>query len=485
MTGFAAHITLQAPETVMPAPFRASPAAIIDRVPSIESQNGVLALEHKRVKVDIAFITPGMFVAQLDRSWLESPFAVHGFEISDEGQIHLLRKFCKYVYIDVVRSSLDDKQILAARASRTDDPFSQPASQRQVPPSNGAGGFIGGLMRRLGLNGSRAASESDEKRYHTMVSAKKEVRNATAAYGHAIEQMNEILADVKNGAGVNVDKLRDAVSPMVDSIVINPDAMSWLCYLRNRADGGLCLTVTSAVWAVILGRHLGFERYALINLAMGGSLLDIGNTNIPESIVRTAGPPSEDEEEILRMHVEYGVKIVKFAPGINDDIIAMIQCHHERHDGSGYPNGLVGNDIPAFGRIAGLVNCYDVMITDKRYGTPKSSYDAIRELNSLGGKQFQNELVQHFVQAVGMFPTGSLVELHTGEVAMVVEQNQARGLRPRLMIVLDKDKERLASGKYLDLSKVPDSGTKRKARWIVNGYEAGAFDIDPKRAFFE
>ncbi len=162
----------------------------------------------------------------------------------------------------------------------------------------------------------------------------------------------------------------------------------------------------------------------------------------------------------------------------------MISCHHEYHDGSGYPQALKGEDIPIFGRIAGVANYYDHLISDKSYVPAKSSYDAICELNLLAGTKFQKEVVNSFVQTMGMFPTGSLVELNTGEVALVMEQHKVHRLRPRLMRVLDKDKQPLDSGKSLELSRVPDSGTSRKARWIVKGHVASEFDIDLRNYVF-
>ena len=446
---------------------------------SVRDRIGVFALLHKRIKVDIAFITQGMYVAQLDRSWLETPFTMRGFEITDQEQIKLLRKFCKYVYIDVTRSSVPKEDILEAHASEVRDPFSQPVHQSNAKRSNGRG-----LLARLGLGGRSAAAPNQPHSYRTRVAVRKEIPNATAAYGHVRESTSEIIKDVKYKRGLNLDRLKEAVTPMVESVVRNPDAMAWVVYLRNDGNFDPCISINSAVWAVIMGRYLGFDRRGLINLAMGGVLLKLGNILIPESLLSKDGPPTDEEAEILKNHVKYGVKIAGTAAGINDDIVMMIGCHHERHDGSGYPNELAGEDIPVYGRIAGLVNCYDEMISRKPYGAPKSSFDAICELNGLAGTRFQKELVEHFVQAVGMFPTGSLVQLNTGQVGIVVGQNQVHRLRPKLMLVQDEKQQPLSSQKMLDLSKVPSEVGKRKARWINKGHEAGAFGIDPGKYLF-
>ena len=161
----------------------------------------------------------------------------------------------------------------------------------------------------------------------------------------------------------------------------------------------------------------------------------------------------------------------------------MIQHHHERHDGSGYPKGLAGADIPVFGRVAGLIDCFDAMTTKRPYAPARSAYDAVRELNSLSGTAFQRELVEQFVQAVGMFPTGSLVELNTGEVALVIEQNRVRRLRPKLMLLLNADKTPVSRHALMDLKAKPAGGDEDEARWILRGLEPGAFGLDPKDYF--
>ncbi len=123
------------------------------------------------------------------------------------------------------------------------------------------------------------------------------------------------------------------------------------------------------------------------------------------------------------------------------------------------------------------------MITARVYAPAMSTYDAIRELNAQSDKLFQRELVEQFVQAMGMFPTGSIVELNSGEVGIVIEQNKIRRLRPKIMLLLDSNKEPLKKHKTIDLRKLPSDAGNSKSRWIVQGHEGGAFGIDPKDYF--
>jgi HD-GYP domain-containing protein (c-di-GMP phosphodiesterase class II) len=303
------------------------------------------------------------------------------------------------------------------------------------------------------------------------------------AYDTAATVMNEVLGQLQKGDGLDSAKLKVAISPMIDSVMRNQDAMAWLVQLRKRDAYSYHHSLASSVWAVILGRHLGFDRTGLDTLAMGGLLLDLGKAQIPAEILQKPGPLEDIERRIVEKHVAVGAKLVRTTPGVNADVIAMIEGHHERHDGSGYPKGLSGADIPVFGRIAGLIDSFDAMTTKRPYAPAKSAYDAIRELNGLAGTAFQRELVEQFVQALGMFPSGSLVELNTGEVAIVIEQNRVRRLRPKIMLVLDARKQPRASHETLDLRKVPDGASQEGARWITSGLEPGAYGLDPKDYF--
>lgn len=433
----------------------------------------------KRIKVDTAHITLGMFVAQLDRSWLETPFIERGFVVAQSDQIGLLRKFCNYVYIDVERSALPEKDILSAhqQSAAVRDPFSETfiVQRRALRVDRSVRGFFK-FLRRLNPVGRGQGTGT--------VSTRDEAPAAAAAFGTACEHMRAVLTGVKKGRQPDIENLLGAVTPMVDSVMRNADALAWYGALRKREEGNFSYTMTTAIWALILGRHLGFERHRLMDLAMGGLLLDIGNTRIPRSIGAKDGPLTAEEQEIMQMHVAYGVDLVKKTFALGDDVLDMVRCHHERHDGSGYPAGISGEDIPIYGRIAGVIDCYDSIISKRPYADPKCACDAVRELNMLAGKQFQSGVIEQFVQAIGTFPSGSLVELNTGEVAIVVEQNRQHRLRPNLLMVMDENKQPVRMNKILNLSKVPGTGEHRRARWITGGYADDSCDIDPMDYFF-
>jgi len=441
-------------------------------------------LLNKRTKIETANLERGMFVAQLDRPWLETPFLFQGFEIREDSELKTLRQFCRHVYIDITRSSLPRERVLKALERRDHESAlrSVVGGARAAPPASLASRLMRAVTR-LDPTGAIAARVGAHREYRNQVPTGREAPAAIRAYDGAVAAMEEVLAQVRSGGGIDADKVRAAVQPVIDSILRNQDAMAWLVYLRQPEEYSTHHSIAACTWAVILGRHLGFDRDGLETLATGGMLLDVGKARLPQALVAREGSLTVDEMNRMRRHVQQGADMARLTPGIKADILAMIEGHHERADGSGYPRGLKGADIPVFARIAGLVDSYDAMTSHRPWAAAKSPYDAIREINSLAGTQFQKEMVEQFVQAMGMFPTGSIVEMNTGEVGIVVEQNRVRRLRPKVMVVLDELGAPLVASRTVDLDRCPAGQGEEGACWIVRGHEAGAFGLDPKNYF--
>ncbi len=435
-----------------------------------------------RRKVDTADLECGMYVSQLDRPWLETPFLFQGFVIQDDKDLKQVRQCCRHVYVDVTRSTVPEARIRHSgqKAQQYGKVLQAQKPVHAKPPSLQWRLFD--AIARWDKTGT-LASRFLTRQYRNAVPTQVEAKPARAAYDTVTTVMNEVIGQLRKGNRLEAEKLKVAISPMIDSVMRNQDAMSWLVQLQKRDEYAYQHSLASSVWAVILGRHLGFDRTGLDTLAFGGLLLDIGKARIPAEILQKPGPLDATERLMVQKHVDVGVKMVRTTPGVNADVIAMIEGHHERHDGSGYPKGLAGADIPVFGRIAGLIDCFDAMTTKRPYAPAKSSYSAIRELNMLAGAAFQKELVEQFVQALGMFPTGTLVELNTGEVAIVIEQNRVRRLRPTLMVLLNADKSPRRNHHTIDLRKVPAAADEEGAYWIVSGLDPGAYGLDPKDYF--
>jgi len=378
-----------------------------------------------------------MYVSELDRPWLETPFLFQGFYIRNQDEIDALRNHCRSIVVDT--------------HIENDSPA---ADERPV------------------LRPERRPAEA-------IRGLKGEIKQASGIHKAVYTSVEEVMDELRNAGKLNVQRLEMAVEPMVDSVLRNPAAMS--CLMRIRRKGGYLHShsLASSVWATMLGREIGLDRDALRVVALGAMLLDVGKTRIPEKLLSKPGKLDPAEIVLMRRHVEFGMDLLKQAGDVDARVLDMVAHHHERHDGSGYPAGLDGNEIPVFGRIAGVVDTYDAMITSRPYASTQSSYGALRQLRSLAGVQFQAEIVDQLTQAIGMFPTGTLVLLNTGEVAVVTAQSRIRRLRPEVMIILDPEKRPLADYRVVDLNQMSPTADDQTSLWIESGLEPGAFGVDP------
>jgi HD-GYP domain-containing protein (c-di-GMP phosphodiesterase class II) len=238
--------------------------------------------------------------------------------------------------------------------------------------------------------------------------------------------------------------------------------------------------VRSSVWAITFGRHLGLRKERLENLAMGVLLSEVGYTRLPTEILTSKERLSAEESDIMKQHVDYSVEILKSIKGINEDIVWTVRTHHERFNGSGFPKGLRGNQIPLLGKIAGIVDYYDSITTPRYDEQALSPAAAMAQLHNMRDEEFQAELVEEFIQAIGIYPTGTLIELSTGEVGVITEQNVDRRLRPKVMLILDRDKQPVKKTSEIDLlmyTKTADG----KPVDIQKSLPDGAYGIDLTR----
>jgi HD-GYP domain-containing protein (c-di-GMP phosphodiesterase class II) len=168
--------------------------------------------------------------------------------------------------------------------------------------------------------------------------------------------------------------------------------------------------------------------------------MDVGKVRLPKELLTKSAPLTQEEAAIMRKHVAYTVEILRKTKGINEHVINIALTHHERYDGSGYPNGLVGMQTPAYGRMAAIIDCYDAMITTTPYRNAIPEHKALQNIYNLRDKAFQQELVEQFMQCMGVYPTGSLVELSSGAVAAILSQNAQQKLKPKVLLLLDENK---------------------------------------------
>jgi HD-GYP domain-containing protein (c-di-GMP phosphodiesterase class II) len=206
--------------------------------------------------------------------------------------------------------------------------------------------------------------------------------------------------------------------------------------------------------------------------------MDIGKLKLPKTLLNRPGRLCIDEFDMIRDHVRLSLNMIADTSHLSKDVYELIANHHERVNGKGYPHGLRGNDIPLFGRIAAIVDCYDAISSNRSYAKAISPAEAVRKLYEWREVDFHAALVEVFIQALGIYPAGSMVELSTGEVGVVMSEYRARRLRPKVMVILDKDKRLLAEFPTIDLYLVTKNQDGEDIN-IKQSLEPGSYGVDP------
>lgn len=420
-------------------------------------------------KVNVEDLELGMFVSGLDRAWLESPFAVQGLLIKSEEDLATLRALCKYVFIDVEKGE--------QREERRGSPRARPPEHERRRHSREA---RSNPIKRARLDKARLLPGRELTSYRDQSDWQTEYRHATAAVDTLSVEVRDVYSALARGGAVDMLSVKRSAEPMIDSVARNPDACIWLARLRQLDDYTYQHSVATSIWAVAMGRQLGLPRQDLRTLAVGGLLFDIGKLQVPPELLHSPERLEGDDLEQVRAHVHHGAQFITSSGTLNNDIIAMALHHHERHDGSGYPDGLKGDDIPIFARIAGIVDTYDALTSDRSYARGQSPSQAIKYLHDVRDSEFQAEFVEEFIQAIGIYPAGTLVELSSGEVAVVVSEYRTRRLRPRVLLLLDGDKQPLQAPRMVDLLEVTEDASGRPLE-ILTSLAPGAHGIDPSR----
>ena len=424
----------------------------------------------KTLKVVVSDLDVGMYVSSLDRSWLDTPFVTQGFFIETQDDITQLRELCDFVYVDSRRTS--DK--LKSPARRLLEKANRNQSRRA--PSDDRAARVP-LANRPRIPLEQIFCDRKLKPYTDERAWEEEHPWAQRALNALIGDIDSIYTKVHEGDRLNMVKLRKSVEPLVDTVSSNPDACLWVSRLKQHDHYTYQHSLGAAILAVCMGRQMGLQRYDLRSLAMGCMLMDIGKLRVNPELLQTNRQLTDEEYAEVANHVSHGLEILDECGVLNQDVIDIVAHHHERYDGSGYPAGLRGDSIPAFARIAAIVDTYDAVTSQRQYANAVSPTDAIKILYSARDQDFQAELVEAFIRAIGIYPAGTLVELTTGEVGVVVAEYRTRRLRPKVLMLLNARKEKLVRSRVVDLQKeaLADDGTEVK---IARSLEPEAYGID-------
>jgi HD-GYP domain-containing protein (c-di-GMP phosphodiesterase class II) len=206
---------------------------------------------------------------------------------------------------------------------------------------------------------------------------------------------------------------------------------------------------------IAFARFLGMDEADIVRAGHVGLLQDIGMLDVPQEVLQKVTRLEPAEFKIIRAHVVRGREVLAATSSLPDEVAQIAARHHERYDGSGYPDGLKGDALGVIGAMAGIVDTFDALTVKRPYAEAMSPSNALNLLFRMRGRSFHPKLVEQFIRCIGYFPVGSVVELSSGEIGVVVAHNAEQRLQPKVMVVRDAHGHPLRPQKFLNLAKLP------------------------------
>lgn len=398
-------------------------------------------------KITIEQLRPGMFIADLGADWMEHPFVRNQFAVRDEETIRkIAASGIKAVYIDPAKG-LD---------------VADAPTEHEV-------------RKEIEAELFRVATEEAPVR---KVPIAEEIGRAQKVQGEANKIIHNIMNDIRLGKQVQVEAVEPVVERLTESILRNSGALLSLCRVKSKDDYTFQHSVSVCALLVAFCRAAGLDHETIHLAGVGGLLHDVGKVKIPDEILNKPGRFTDEEFLLMKNHVVESRKILDVTPGISQISIQVAHEHHERHDGSGYSQGLKGEEISLMGRMAAICDVYDAITSNRVYHTGLAPHEALRKIFEWSKFHFDPVLVQQFVRAIGIYPVGTMVELESGRIGIVLEQSEASLLQPLVKVFYDAKRMQYIPPAQVDLAKPMGQGGADK---IVGHATPEKWGIDASR----
>lgn len=286
---------------------------------------------------------------------------------------------------------------------------------------------------------------------------------------------NRILTQTFEGKPIHVSELDDLADDMIESVLLDSDALHCVSALRNKDEYLLEHSVNVATLLVTFGKHLGLPKETLKQMAIGGIIHDVGKIKVDDKVLHKPARLTPEEFEHMKLHQVYAKEIITTVTGLSDVSRDVCLMHHEKLDGNGYPAGLKGDEIPLHGRMSCIVDIYDALTADRCYKQGMSPAEAFKILLSLTPNHLDKELVYKFINCIGVFPVGALVELSDGRVGIIWTSNSHEPLKPEIKCFYSRKYHRFVDVSFVDM--------KTTKLTIKKAIAPSQLEVDPKPFF--
>lgn len=400
----------------------------------------------KRIAVDD--LRPGMFVEELCGSWMDHPFWRARFVLEDPADLQRVRDSgIREVWIDI------------ARGADVDGAAATTAVTREQADAE--------IDRRL----SRAAEgEAPGRRslQDEILAARRIVREAQPA---VISMFNE----ARLGRAIDQHSAQDLVQTISQSVVRNPGALLSVARLKTADQYTFMHSVAVSGLMIALARQLGLADDEVNEAGMAGLLHDLGKARIPNQILNKPGALTDPEFAAMKRHPGIGHELLRAGGGSSAGVLDVCLHHHERVDGSGYPDRLAGDCISVLAKMGAVCDVYDAITSNRPYKAGWDPAEAVRKMAGWASSHFDPRIFQAFVKTVGIYPIGSLVRMESGRLGVVVEQNPSSLTLPQVRVFFSTRSNLRIAPELIDLSRrdVRDRIASREdpARWSFSDLE--------------
>ena len=379
-------------------------------------------------RIAIEQLIPGMFIVEMDVPWYRTPFFSHKRLIKDQHAIQLMKQHgIRMVTIDTSKGS----DLPSEPSTNTQHAARQHSTNPDVPVP------------------------PDQKAERTP-EAKSEDHSVALIYAQAQEAVERIFEDLERGIPPSPEATKAIVSNVLGQVLNDRAAMATQVTIQKIKHFDSSLTahaLDTCILSLVVAIESGLDQPMQEQVGMGALLHDAGYVRLPRNLVRKREECSGQEKTLLEQHCKLGIALLSEHPGIHEDVLRIVRQHHERVDGSGFPAGLGSDKITHLAQIVGIVDVYDSMISRRGTRPAMIPHDAVRQLFLAAERgQFEKCLVELMIRSIGVYPVGSLVQLNTGEQAVVVGVNPQQRLKPVVKITTDPHGDSYATPIKVDLA---------------------------------